>query len=145
MIDGATGKIEFSDSLGYYQTSSPIAVDFNEDGVDEVLLNVDYQVLDSIGLKSFYNTLLVISFETKEVVTLVEGIPGHNVASTPWAGDLDNDGFLDIVYSVGTNQFKTYTFDGLRVNYIGTKIPMTPKHQWGAYMGSEYDGVFKKK
>jgi outer membrane protein assembly factor BamB len=145
MIDGVTGKIEFSDSLGYYQTSSPIAADFNGDGIDEVLLNVDYQVLDSIGFKSFYNTLLVISFETKEVITLVEGIPGHNVASTPWAGDLDNDGFLDIVYSVGTNQFKTYTFDGLRVNYIGTKIPITPKHQWGAYMGSEYDGVFKKK
>ena len=54
MINGKNGKIEFRDSLGYYQTSSPVVADLTGDGVEEVILSVDYQVLDAIGRKNFY-------------------------------------------------------------------------------------------
>ncbi|MBD2752706.1 outer membrane protein assembly factor BamB family protein [Spirosoma validum] len=143
MVNGINGQIEFSDSLGFYQTSSPVVADVTEDGVDEVILSVDYQLIDSLGFKSFSNTLMVIQFDKHMVVPLLEGLPGHNVSSTPWVGDLDKDGFLDIVFCNGTNPRKTYTFDGMRVNKIGTTIPLSRRHQWGAYMGSHYDGVFR--
>jgi outer membrane protein assembly factor BamB len=143
MLNGIDGRIEFIDSLGFYQTSSPVVADLTEDGIDEVILNVDYQLIDSVGLKSFSTTLMAIQFDAHTIIPLLEGLPGHNVSSTPWVGDLDNDGLLDIVFCNGTNPRKTYTFDGMRVNKIGTTIPLSKRHQWGAYMGSHYDGVFR--
>ncbi len=143
MINGKNGQIEYLDSLGYYQTSSPVVVDLTGDGVEEVILSVDYQVLDSIGRKSFFTTLYAIDFTQKNALPIIEGLPGHNVSSTPWVGDMDNDGFLDIVYCQGTNSKKTYTFDGLRVTRLKTTFPITKPIKWGSYMGSYYDGVYR--
>ncbi|MCY7352769.1 MAG: PQQ-like beta-propeller repeat protein [Cytophagaceae bacterium] len=142
MVNGKTGQVEFSDSLGYYQTCSPVVADLNADGRDEALLSVNYQVLDSVGRKSFFNNIMVIEFGAKEVVQLMDGLPGHNISSTPWIGDLDNDNYLDIVFCHGNNRYQTYTFDGLQVNCLKTKIAISSPIRWGAYMGSHYDGVF---
>jgi hypothetical protein len=143
MINGKNGMVEYADSLGYYQTSSPVVADLNEDGIDEAILNVDYQILDSLGRKSFYNILYAFDFTNKEAVPIINGEPGHNVSVTPWIGDLDNDGFLDIVYSHGTNKYQTYTFDGLKVNCLKTKLPISKPIKWGSYMGSKYDGMYR--
>lgn len=143
MISGKDGNIMFQDSIGYYQTSTPVVVDVTDDGIDEVILSVDIQSIDSMLHKTFYTTLYAIEFTQKEVVEVVEGLPGHNVSSTPWLGDLDNDGMLDIIYLHGTNFEHTYTFDGLRVNCLKTTIPIKKPVKWGAYMGSDYDGVYK--
>jgi hypothetical protein len=143
MINGKSGKIEFTDSLGFYQTSSPLAVDLDQDGYDEIVLSVDLQLLDDFGLKSFYNTLYAIKFDTNEIIPLIDNLPGHNVSSTPWIGDLDGDHFLDIVFCHSTNVKKTYSFDGLQINRLKTTIPITTPMQWGSYMGSFDDGIFK--
>lgn len=143
MVNGKSGAVEFRDSLGFYQTSSPVVVDFDEDGQDEVILSVNYQAQDSLGIKTFYNTLSVIGFGTNEVANLFDGLPGHNIASTPWIGDLDNDNKLDIVLCSSSNKHQTYSFDGVRINCFKTSLPITRPIRWGAYMGSHYDGVFR--
>lgn len=145
MVNGQNGAVEFSDSLGYYQTSSPVVADLNGDGRDEALLSVNYQVLDSLGIKTFFNTLMVVEFGAKEVVQLLDGLPGHNISSTPWIGDLDNDQMLDVVFCHSDNKYKTYVFDGMQVHCLKTTIPITKPIQWGSYMGSHYDGVFRPK
>lgn len=142
MVDGKNGHVVLQDSLGFYQMSSPVAVDLNSDGRDEVLMPMNYQVFDSLNLKYFYNDLAVIEFAKKKVTKLNLNNEGHNVASTPWVGDLDNNGFLDIIYIHGTNLKQTFTFDGLQVNRIDTDIPTTQQPKWGSYMGSNYNGVF---
>lgn len=144
MVNGKNGNIEFMDSLGFYQTSTPVAADFNDDGIDEALLSVNYQVFDSLQLKYFYNMLVVIDFIGGEVVELDVNYEGHNISSTPWIGDLDNNGFLDIVYCHGTNIKQTFTFDGLQVNRIDTQVPITRKIKWGSYMGSQYNGIYDR-
>ncbi|WP_341227954.1 PQQ-binding-like beta-propeller repeat protein [uncultured Arcticibacterium sp.] len=143
MVNGLNGEIEYLDSLGYYQTSSPVVVDLTGDGIDEVVLSVGYQVLDSLNRMSFYSTLYAIEFIQENVLPMVDGLPGHNEASTPWLGDLDGDGLLDIVYCHGINKYQTYTFDGLRVNCLKTTAPISKPIKWGAYMGSDYNGVYK--
>lgn len=143
MVNGRNGKIEYVDSLGYYQLCSPAVLDLNNDGIDEAILSVNFQVYDSLLLKYFYNNLIVFDFIGKEAILMQLNAEGHNISSTPWVGDIDNNGFLDIVYCHGTNVKQTYTFDGLQVNRIVTKVPVLREIKWGSYMGSYYDGVYK--
>ncbi len=143
MINGRNGAIEFEDSLGFYQTSTPIIFDIDNDGRDEALLSVNYQVVDSIQQKSFYTDLAVISFNNNEVTLLELKLPGHNVASTPWIGDVDKNGFIDIIYVHSNNTKKTYAFDGMQINRIDTTVHLNSDIKWGSYMGSEYNGVYK--
>lgn len=145
MVDGAKGEIVFMDSLGFYQTSSPVAGDLNGDGRDEILMSVNYQVFNEYQMKIFKNMLVAIDFSRNAVIQVGTLADGSNISSTPWIGDMDNNGKLDIVYCHGTNDRQTYTFDGIQVNRISTDVKLTSPIRWGSYMGSQYNGVFSLK
>ena len=142
MVDGASGKIAYLDSLGFYQTSTPVVYDLDNDGRDEALLSVNIHIYDEKNQRALYNMIVSLDFKTGEVKQFTDPLKGSNISSTPWIGDLDNDQFLDIVYCHGTNPKKSYTFDGMQVNRVATKIPVKGTIIWGSYMGSNYDGVF---
>ncbi|MEP6735968.1 MAG: PQQ-binding-like beta-propeller repeat protein [Chryseolinea sp.] len=144
MVDGRSGKIMFADSLGSYQTSTPVVIDVDGDGVDEAIININTQTLDALSRPSFQNILAIVDFKQNEVLQLGESFPGSNISSTPWLGDLDNDGKVDIVYCHGTNVRKTYSFTGMQIHRVRTQLPVAGI-RWGAYMGSRYDGVFKPR
>jgi len=143
MIDGSSGEIIYTDSLGFYQTSSPIAADLSGNGKDEILLSINYQEFDSLQFKYFRNMLVVTGTDFTEPLQIAELFPGSNISSTPWVGDLDENGKLDIIYVYGTNDRQTYTFDGMNVLRLTTDIPVYGKVQWGAYMGSNGDGIYR--
>ena len=143
MVDGGTGTIVFEDSLGLYQTSSPVVVDANSDGLDEVILSVNYQVVDEYEQRFYYTMLVLIDFANDTVTKLSDSFNGANVSSTPWIGDLDNDQRLDIIYCHTTDTTRTYTFNGLQVNRIVTDIPIRTALPWNTYMGNGLDGVFR--
>jgi outer membrane protein assembly factor BamB len=145
MVDGTNGEIAFMDSLGFYQTSSPVVFDINNDGWDEAILSVNIEAYDKRNKRSLNNMLAIINFRDEEVTQLWDVNLGSNISSTPWIGDMDDDGLLDIVYCHETNPNKSYTFDGMQVNRICTGIPIKSKITWGSYMGSSYDGIFKTK
>jgi len=142
MVNGSNGEIEYVDSLGFYQMTSAVVADLNGDGQDEALLPINFQVLNEYQMKFFYNNIVAIEFTEKIAVQLGLQNEGNSISSTPWIGDLDNNGFLDIIYLHGTNLKQTYTFDGLRINRIDTQIPMLGKIRWGTYMGNMYNGVY---
>ena len=144
MVNGATGKLAYLDSLGSYQTSTPVVIDLNGDGIDEAILNVNSEVYDNLNNPTFNNILVIVDFKRNDFSQRWEGHPGSNLASTPWIGDMDHNGFLDIVYCHGTNTKKTYSFDGIQVNRIATDIPVKSEIKWGSYMGSKYNGIFEK-
>lgn len=144
MIDGRSGEVQFVDSLGYFQTSSPVVVDTDGNGIDEVLLSVDSQVFEE--REQVLNTHIVsIDFVTKKVMKFAGGLPGHNLASTPWIGDLDGDGYLDLIYchSVDKHSKLAQAFTGMQVHRVATSIPVRRPLAWGAYMGSYYDGIYR--
>ncbi|MBK9930131.1 MAG: hypothetical protein IPP04_09700 [Saprospiraceae bacterium] len=143
MADGKTGKIQFIDSLGFYQNSSAVAVDWDGDGRDEVLMSVNIQEIKNDIHKYFYNILALIDFKTNEVLQIGDTYEGNNVSSTPWVGDLDHDGFLTSLYIHGANLRHTYTFDGMQIHRIVTTVPVNKKIKWGAYQGSDYTGLYK--
>ncbi|WP_373330804.1 outer membrane protein assembly factor BamB family protein [Salmonirosea aquatica] len=144
MLDGKTGAIQFLDSLGYYQTSSPIAVDLNGDGRHEVLLSVENEVVQGRE-QVFYTNIVSIDFSSGKIIKFVPALLGHNLSSTPWVGDLDNDGYLDLIYTHSTDKYGklSQSFQGMQVHRFATTIPIKKAVQWGAYMGSAYDGVYR--
>lgn len=144
MVNGSNGKIEFEDTLGYYQMSTAVVADLNGDGQDDVLLPINYVVRNEFQMKFFHNTIMAIEFSSKVTAELELHNEGSNISSTPWIGDLDNNGYLDIVYIHGINVKQTYTFDGLRINRIDTSFPVKEKIKWGSYMGSSNNGVYNK-
>lgn len=144
MVDGKSGAVSFIDSLGFYQTSTPVVIDIDGDGWDEAILSVNAEVYDSNENRSLSTIIFLNSFRDNELIQLGEPDTGSNISSTPWIGDVDNDGLLDIVYCHETNPDKSYTFDGMQVNRLSTDIPIKAKIKWGSYMGSNYDGIFNK-
>jgi len=142
MVNGANGKIEYIDSLGYYQTSTPVVIDVDGDGYEEAILSVNSHVYEEFNRRTLQNLLVVIDFRTKSVTQLTERAIGANISSTPWIGDMDGDGMLDVVYCHGTNPRKSYTFDGMRISRVATGIPIRSPIKWGSYMGSKYDGIY---
>jgi outer membrane protein assembly factor BamB len=142
MVDGRSGEIKFTDSLGFYQTSTPVVMNLDGDEQDEAIISVNVESYDETKKKQFNNMLMAIDFRTHELVQLSETEVGSNISTTPWIGDMDGDGMLDIVYCSATNPVKPYTFDGMRVSRMVTQVPITTKIKWGSYMGSNYDGVY---
>lgn len=144
MVDGASGRIAYLDSLGFYQTSTPVVTDLDGNGREEALLSVNIHIYDEKNRRSLYNMIVSLDFGSGETSQFTDPLKGSNISSTPWIGDMDNDNFLDIVYIHGTNTQKTYTFDGMQVNRVATKIPINGKIKWGSYMGSNYDGIYTR-
>jgi hypothetical protein len=144
MVDGQSGKIAYMDSLGFYQTSTPVVVDLDGNGKDEALLSVNIHIYDEQNRRALYNMIVCLDFNNSEANQFTEPLKGSNISSTPWIGDMDGDNFLDIVYIHGTNTKKTYTFDGMQVNRVATKIPIHGSIKWGSYMGSHHDGVYSE-
>lgn len=142
MVDGATGQIMLTDSLGTYQTSTPVVIDLDGDGIDEAIMNVNVQAFDNLNRASFQNILAIIDFKGRDVLQLWDSQAGSNISSTPWIGDIDNDGLLDIIYCHGTNIKKTYSFTGMQVNRVATGIPIKSKIRWNGYMGNNFNGIF---
>ena len=141
MVNGKSGQVLFHDTLGTFQESTPVTCDYNQDGIDDALISLNY-----LHTSGYSNELMVIDFHND---TLYQTGPRHygaNVASTPWAGDMDQDGLLDIVYCNEINPFDllSVTFkEGLKISRLKTEIRLKQPLLWGSYMGSHYDGIFR--
>jgi outer membrane protein assembly factor BamB len=143
MVDGTTGNVLFRDSLGTFQESSPVTCDYNSDGYDDALYSVNYQ-----NLNGFSNQLVVIDFKNDSIYNAGPRHYGANVASTPWVGDMDKDGLLEIIYCNEINPFDLLSVsvkEGLKITKLETDVRVQQPLLWGSYMGSQYDGLFRGK
>ncbi|MDZ7607756.1 MAG: PQQ-binding-like beta-propeller repeat protein [Cyclobacteriaceae bacterium] len=147
MFNGKNGNIEFMDSIGCTGFSSPVVYDLNHDGYDEVIMSIN-EFDCSIGLNSqdknqISNRLLALDFKRKEYKPIDQADQFKNIFTTPWIGDLDGDGFLDIVYaqyySASTN---IMGFLGMRTRRISTNVKAKKPVFWGEYMGLDGKGIY---
>lgn len=150
MIEGESGEILWQDSLGCGSLAAAVSYDLNGDRQDEVILSLNEfdcsmgYVLDRPDLARVSNRLAYIDFKTNRVETIDKTAEFKNVFSTPWIGDLDEDTYLDIVYPQYLNQDNLILFLGMRMKRVSTNIRMNADPVWGAYMGSNGDGVFQE-
>jgi len=149
MLDGKNGEIAYMDSLGCTGFSSPVAYDLNKDGIDEVIISInEFDCNRDIADQSSFpieNKLLAIDFKEKKNWMIDQTKYYKNVFSTPWIGDLDQDGYLDIVYCQYYSHSDILSFLGMRIRRIDTHIKIKNDPLWGAYMGTEGNGIFHGK
>lgn len=146
MIDGKDGEIAYLDSIGCTGYSSPVVYDLNGDGRDEAIISVN-EFDCSVGFigqppREMENKLIAIDFKARST-QLIDQSPGFkNIFSTPWIGDLDDDGYLDIVHCQYFHHSDLLLFLGMRIKRIDTPVRIKKAPRWGGYMGSGGDGVF---
>jgi hypothetical protein len=138
MINGADGSIQFMDSLGSIHFASANAVDLNNDGRDEVIVSVNYY---EAGY--FHHKLLSIDFQNDQITQIHEDQAGVNIGSTPLITDIDNNGFLDIIYVVKKDSLNPMGWKGIYLNrYETNSIIPNAGIAWGSYIGTESDGIY---
>jgi len=148
LLDGKDGRLVYQDSLGCTGFSSPVAYDLTHDGSDEALISInEYDCsrgfTDQSELK-ISNRLLAIDFKNHRVQTIAQHEGFKNIFSTPWIGDLDHDGYLDIIYSRYFSPGPDLLwFMGMQIKRISTSIKIRKEVKWGGYMGSSGDGIYK--
>jgi hypothetical protein len=147
MLNGKDGRIEYMDSIGCTGFSSPVIYDLNGDGRDEAIIsinNFDCSLgYDSLSPQNMENKLVAIDFAKKSVSTIDQAQGFKNIFSTPWIGDIDNDGYLDIIYCQYFHYSDLTAFLGMRIKRIDIPVRIKKKVAWGSYMGSHGDGIFE--
>ena len=147
LINGKDGSVSYMDSIGCTGFSSPVVYDLNNDGRDEAIISVN-NFDCSLGYASkspgmMENKLIAINFVDKSVNTIDQAQGFKNVFSTPWIGDIDSDGFLDIIYCQYYHHSDLLSFLGMRIKRIDTPVRIKKNVLWGAFLGSNGDGVFR--
>ena len=141
MLDGATGEVLWEDELGQVQFVSPLAVDIDEDGTDEVIFSIN-NFNSGDTPPHFVHEIFAIDFNDDEITSLTGQIGGANVNSTPWIGNLDDDGMLDMIYTYNVDSTQAVTAGGIYVKKETLSTNDAIFVSWGAYIGTNYNGLF---
>jgi outer membrane protein assembly factor BamB len=144
IVDGKDGKVVFSDSIGFFQYASPVIYDLTKNGIDEVLIvnNNVRKASEGMELMLYSNDLRVLEIEKADFGILIGPFNGSNLGSTPLITDLDNDGYIDIIYSFMEDAGNFYSFKESRIERMELQVVKKDSIIWGSYMGSNYDGIY---
>lgn len=149
LLDGKSGDVVYTESIGCTGFSSPVVYDLNNDGRDEAIISINEfdcgRGFVDQTLFEIENKLIAIDFKKRSVSTIDQAKGFKNIFTTPWIGDLDDDGYLDIVYCQYYSRSGLLVFLGMRVRRISTPVKVRRQPPtWGAYMGSGGNGVYGK-
>ena len=146
MLDGMNGEIAYLDSMGCTGFSSPVVYDLDDDGYDEAIISInEFDCALGFAGKSpveIENKLISIDFSKHSFQVIDQTAGFKNVFSTPWLGDLDGDGYLDLIHCQYYHRGELLSFLGMRVKRIDMGIKIKEDVIWGAYMSSDGNGVF---
>lgn len=128
LVDGATGEVMRRVERPEGFSSSPLAADLDGDGRDEALV---------VATRRFARaTVLWIPVDDARPVLELATVEGGGM-STPWLGDLDDDGRWELVLPHAGLDPAGETVWWLRRLDAGGGHAAAPS--WGAYLGTRYD------
>ena len=122
VIDGVNGQPLYQDSIGCAGLSSAIAYDFDQDGRTEFLFSTNQFNCSGIYLGDTEYKLHLLDINDNKRETWLGPFTGKNLGSTPWLGDLDEDGDLEMINCIQANYNDLGSFYGLIINRIDLGI-----------------------
>ena len=138
MLDGSTGELKFLDSLGQLNYSSGNAIDLNNDGRDEAISSVTYNI------NGYYqHRIEQIDFVNNTVTPLTNLESGVNLASTPLFRDIDNDQYTELIYAYKKDSINPGATNGIYVKRVDlASIRPNAGIAWGGYLGNQNNGAY---
>ncbi len=138
MLNGEDGSVSFIDSLGAIDFASANAADLDNNGRDEGIYSITY-----FEGGCFKSRIESIDFATNSINTLDQTRTGVTIGSTPLFTDLDNDGLMDLVYSVKKDSLNPMGWKGIYVyrHELSSILPNSGI-AWGSYLGTNTDGIY---
>ena len=137
LIDGANGDIVYLNDSKHFSFASPLAIDFNGDGRDESFIVRSGVAENSEGVSQRFNSGTIL-----DSCTLIETELYNKTElsiGTPVIVDLDSDGYLELIST--TTTFYGSNSEIWTVERYDLNSPAPDKITWGAYMGTNYDGI----
>ena len=131
LLSGRDGSVLWRGETGDFATAGDVAVDLDGDGIDEVMFNANTLNDASVARASRQQVHLLDSAHRE---ARPWGMPlGDFAIGSPWVGELDDDGRLDLVLprhsaTEGTN-------DGLLTRFK-VAAPVPARIRWGGYFGN---------
>jgi outer membrane protein assembly factor BamB len=135
MLSGRDGAVLWQGDTGDFALAGDIAVDLDDDGIDEVIFNAN----NSIAEGGVQQQLYLVDTAKREARAW--GTPlGAFSPGSPWMGDLDADGCLDLVVprlTLGTNAKEAV------LTRFQVAAPVPPTIRWGGYLGTDFDLIVR--
>jgi hypothetical protein len=127
-FDGTDGSVIITDTSGV-QISSPLVHDIDGNGQAEAIM--------SFSAGYAFGDCGVAYHRVGQPVELAFIVPmSLNIGSSPLLDDLDNDGLLDLI-TVHYTDTSNYL-----VTRWSTSFSSDPSPHWGAYHGSDFNGIY---
>ena len=140
MLNGIDGSIGFKDSIGCTGFSSPVVYDLNSDGVDEAIISINEfdcnKGFVTEAIEEIENKVVAINFRDRTLQAIDQARGFKNIFSTPWLGDLDADGYLDLVYCQYFSRGGLLVFLGMRAKRVETPIKINKVPTVGCLHGN---------
>lgn len=141
MFDGASGIMDYDNTISSTHFSTPLACDFDQDGRDEAVMSVNVAVGEA-----YYHDIVSLNFVDNSQSSLIGGqASGTNLASTPLIGNFNNDGKMDLFYVHNTNGGNFINTDGVTMEKHSLTLVDSVHVAWGSYMGSQNNGFYENR
>ena len=140
LADGQSGELLFSEDTHHTSFTTPLAVDLNDDGRDEVVMVRGAGALFSENEGYiFYNQATIL--DTCQMNQFELYNRSEMSIGTPTIVDLDGDGDLELISTTTTGY--SSTVDQWTITRIDLNATTPENLSWGAYLGTNFDGVFE--
>jgi len=136
LLSGRDGKEIWQGEAGDFAMAGDVAVDLDGDGIDEVIFNANTLSDPLTGHPGKQEVGLVDSAHRQAHAW---SMPlGGFAPGSPWVGDLDGDGCLDLLLPRHSDEPDTN--DGLITRFkVAASAPATVS--WGGYFGTRFDSI----
>ena len=135
-LDGTNGEILFSDTIYNFEIFSFIACDLNGDNKDEVI-----HFNQTVATNSVTHQVRAYDIYNQKIIELTDTKQGYNLSSTPWIGDLNQDGMLNLIYAY-SKENTAFSSSFLTLCRLDLAVPLSGKIAWGGYLGTNSDGLY---
>ena len=126
VLDGGDGSLLLADSLGCGTLARARTLDADGDGQDEVLLPVNSYYCQRPDFSDALHYLQLFDPGSGQGEPFYPPSPRKNIASTPWIGDLDQDGKMDVLLVQQGQSQDFFLGSGLAIQRLATDIPWSP-------------------